>query len=167
MKIRDVFGKRDLTEFVYGNTGSRTMYIENLYYLHNEVSMKVCASKSIVYFRCFSWTAETRTTLNAEQESVFPKHSRDTQWRWNVYHNNNLVKLNVIVHVWVKQLFVQHTLYYIQLLENPRERTSNHLANNNAYISRRILSQNLQLQQAIILTLYYTVDSVCVSVHII
>lgn len=147
LKIRGVFGKKRLTEFMYGHTGSRTMYIENLYYLlflYNEVSVKVCAN--IMYFRYFSWTAETRTTLNAEQESVFPKHSRDTQWRWHVYHNNNLVKLNVIVRVWVKQLFVQYTLYYIQLLEKPRERTSNHLANNNVYISRRILSQNLQLQ---------------------
>lgn len=103
--------------------GSRTisliLYIENLYYLlflHKEVSVKVCASTGIGYFRYFSLTVETRTTLNAEQESVLPKHSRDTQWRWNVYHNNNLVKLNVIVRVWVKQLFVQHTLYYIQLL---------------------------------------------------
>lgn len=141
MKIRGVFRKRYLTEFVYGHMWSRriglTLYIENLYYLlfpHNEVSAKVCASTGIVYFRYFLRTAETRTTLNAEQESVFPKHSRDTQWRWNVYHNNNLVKLNVMVRVWVKQLFVQHTLYYIQLLEKPRERTSNLLANNNVYI---------------------------------
>lgn len=163
MKIRGVFGERDSTKFVNSHTGSRTtgltLYIENLYYLlflHNEVSVKVCASTGIVYsIFVISWTAETRTTLNAEQESVFPKHSRDTQWRWNVYHNNNLVKLNVIVSVWVKQLFVQHSLYCIQLLEKPREHTSNHLANTNVYILSRILSQNLQLRQTIILTLYY------------
>lgn len=153
MKIRGVFGKRDSTEFVYGHTGSRTigltLYKDNLYYLlflHSKVSEKVCASTGIVYFRYFRGLLRQGLPLTPSKSLYSPStpeiHSGDGTFTTTTILLNSMLLLAFGSN---SCLSSKHTLYYIQLLEKPREHTANHLANNNVYISRRILSQSLQL----------------------